>query len=928
MTGGGEAARDDGSTFRGGRAPVRHGQRRWVGAFAAAAVVFGTGLFAFSAWEDHSATLERGWLTSERAARVLAEQADRSFAASRIVTDRMIAAAVENGVDWFRGDGWQSLREHAEVVPELGSIAVFDADARLVATNLERDPPSTTLADVDFVRLMRSGTVTEVIRPMRIGQLSGTWFYAYARPIVAAGEFRGIVQAAVHASQFGTLYRDLRLPAGSTVALFRTTDGATVMRWPLPEQPDGPVAAPAWAAAMAVAPDGRVQLATADAAGPPVLAAWRRLTERPVVAVATIPRAAALAPFRQRFVRDATVFALASLLMLLLARAALAATRRAERQQQELTEALGFTRRVLDNLFAFVGVMELDGTLVEVNRAPLEVANLTAADVVGRKFWDCPWWSHSAEVQDRLRDAWRRARQGEVVRYDVPIRTTGNGRMWIDFQLAPLRDDAGRITHLVPSGIDLTPRRNAEQASRASEERLSLALDAGGAVGTWDWDVPNDIVRADGRFAALYGIAPEEAAAGAPHAHFNASVHPADRSRVEAVVRRTLDVGGDFAAEYRVLRADGSEQWVLARGRCLHDDEGRPVRFPGVVVDITERKLAEERQQMLAAELDHRVKNILAVVQAMAQQSFREPGEESRLFVGRIAALAQAHSMLAESGWSGASLHRLAAAALAPHRQDGAADRITLAGPDLRLEPKAAQAMSLALHELATNAAKYGALSVSGGRVTVDWRIDAGPAARLVLTWGEAGGPPIAAPPARTGFGTRLIEGTLAYEFEGAARLDYRPEGLLATLELPTGHVAPPASATRIRGTMPAPPSDDPGGLRGRRILVVEDQHMIADEVAEALAEAGCTVVGPAGTLQDALRLAASASIDAAVLDVNLSGDMVWPAAQALRQRGIPFVFATVYAETMVPPPDLRDAPRLGKPMSTQKLLAAVAGLL
>lgn len=134
-------------------------------------------------------------------------------------------------------------------------------------------------------------------------------------------------------------------------------------------------------------------------------------------------------------------------------------------------------RRLLDNLFAFVGVLLPDGTLIEANRAPLDAAGMASADVIGKKFWDCDWWNFSAESQTRLRAAVESAARGETSRYDVPVRVAGNTRMWIDFQLAPLRDDAGQITHLIPSGMDITARRQAEQALRESEQKLRAIYD-------------------------------------------------------------------------------------------------------------------------------------------------------------------------------------------------------------------------------------------------------------------------------------------------------------------------------------------------------------------------------------------------------------------------------------------------------------------
>jgi len=215
-----------------------------------------------------------------------------------------------------------------------------------------------------------------------------------------------------------------------------------------------------------------------------------------------------------------------------------------------------------------------------------------------------------------------------------------------------------------------------------------------------------------------------------------------------------------------------------------------PMRGGGLAVtltDVTERRSAEARQRLLVNELNHRVKNALATVQAIAAQSLRgddiSPDARER-FMARLMALARANDVLVAEDWQGASLMAIAGEVAGPH---GAGERFSIAGPPTHLAPQAATAMALALHELATNAAKYGALSRPEGRVALSWTLD-GEAGRrrLELSWRESGGPP-AAPPARTGFGTRLIERGLAGGLKAQVKLDYRPEGLVFTLSAALG---------------------------------------------------------------------------------------------------------------------------------------------
>ena len=215
-----------------------------------------------------------------------------------------------------------------------------------------------------------------------------------------------------------------------------------------------------------------------------------------------------------------------------------------------------------------------------------------------------------------------------------------------------------------------------------------------------------------------------------------------------------------------------------------------PMRGGGVAItltDITERKHADARQRLLVNELNHRVKNSLATVQAIAAQSLRGPDvsvEARERFTARLMALARANDVLVAETWSGASLASLAAEMAGPH---GDAERISIGGPEAHLSPAAATAMALGLHELATNAAKYGALSTPEGRVSLTWDLQGeGAARRLKMTWRESGGPPVGAPGA-PGFGTRLIERGLAAELKAQVRLAYEPEGLVFTLDAPLG---------------------------------------------------------------------------------------------------------------------------------------------
>jgi PAS domain S-box-containing protein len=246
-------------------------------------------------------------------------------------------------------------------------------------------------------------------------------------------------------------------------------------------------------------------------------------------------------------------------------------------------------RRVLDTLSVFVGVALPDGTLAEANRAPLEAAGLTSADVIGKPFEDAFWWSYDPAVQAQLRAAIDRAAAGEASRYDVTIRAAGDTRLTIDFQIVPVFDEAGAVTHLVPSGVDVTQRVRIEEALRESEQRLQHALEAARA-GTFDIDLASGQATVSPSTNRVFGL-PDDAELGL--SGYLDRVHPEDRGAVEAAVRRSIDEGVGHEIEYRVAMADGGVRWIASRAEPICDVAGRVTRLVGTLMDITERRKAE-----------------------------------------------------------------------------------------------------------------------------------------------------------------------------------------------------------------------------------------------------------------------------------------------------------------------------------------------
>jgi PAS domain S-box-containing protein len=250
----------------------------------------------------------------------------------------------------------------------------------------------------------------------------------------------------------------------------------------------------------------------------------------------------------------------------------------------------------------------------------------------------------------------------------------------------------------------------------------------------------------------------------------------------ECPIDRAFPENNNMRGEELFVHKDGSLYPVAFTASPIRDESSRTVGTIIEVRDISEEKRAQAHQRLLIDELNHRAKNLLAIIQGIALQTFKnvEGAETARAaFDGRLAALAEAHNLLTRRNWESAPLTQVVDGAIAPYQTTSS--RFDVAGPELALPPKTAVSLALALHELATNAAKYGALSVPDGRVAVCWQVGEG---RLLLAWRESGGPAVTAPATR-GFGSRMLERGLAAELGGSVRIDFRPEGVVCTIEAP-----------------------------------------------------------------------------------------------------------------------------------------------
>lgn len=353
---------------------------------------------------------------------------------------------------------------------------------------------------------------------------------------------------------------------------------------------------------------------------------------------------------------------------------------------------------------------------------------------------------------------------------------------FLNLVFQPIRDEEGQVSGIFVEGTDITERVRVARALADNEKGLRLAQEVAG-IGSLEVDIATGEVRGSEQFWRIWGLSPRES--------INIKVLedlvlPEDRdvrSRIET--RRNGSAAPEV--EYRIRRPDTGEiRWVARHIEFTHDTVGRPQKMMGVMQDITERKQAEEQRALLTRELEHRMKNTLAMVGAIAAQTLKgdDMGAARSALIARLAALAAANDILLLRDWNSAPVRTVVEGAMKPHMSSEG--RVSIDGPQLWLNAKQGLALSLGLHELATNAAKYGALSNSRGTVSVTWSKDRGADGTPIfrLEWRELGGPPVT-PPSRRGFGSRLIERVVAADFHGSVGIEYEPAGVSCVLEAP-----------------------------------------------------------------------------------------------------------------------------------------------
>lgn len=429
-------------------------------------------------------------------------------------------------------------------------------------------------------------------------------------------------------------------------------------------------------------------------------------------------------------------------------------------------------RQVLDNLFVFVGVMTPDGTLIEANRAPLEAGGLTEAEVLNHKFWDTPWWNHDPEVQARMRDAVRQVAQGAVLRFDLVARMAGNTRMTLDFMLAPMRDPQGRITHLIPSAIDISDRKAGEDALRRSEERFRQVVEAA-PDGMAMVNAQGRLVLVNAAMERLFGLSRAELLTAPVDQLMPAAVRQAHGGWLAAFFQAPQ--ARDMAArrELYAQRADGS-RFPVEIGLNPMEVDGAP-HVLATIVDVTQRKAdrallerALADKTALLREVHHRVKNNLQVISSLLSLQSRQLAGEARAALdesrSRVQAMALIHQLLYErddftSATLAPYLTRLCALLAESHGRHGVAPRLLLGpgGDAVWLDVERAVPCGLLVNELVTNALKHACQGRQSARVEVSLQLLPDGRARLSVSDDGPGLPPGVRPGHTDSLGFQLV---------------------------------------------------------------------------------------------------------------------------------------------------------------------------
>lgn len=688
------------------------------------------------------------------------------------------------------------LRRLVAEHPQSELTFILDREARpLVATSVYPVPRSGALADRDYhLALAAPDRPAFFVSRQFIGRFDDRLLFTIAKPRRDTGNdphppdgFEGTVALSIDPNSLAEGLRRISTPPDRLNLvhddghiLGRSTGQQALLP---PVDPASPFHGIAAARARSA-----VYESTSTGDGQPMLIAVQRLEGFDIYAVALRPREAVVARWREEMAGHLIFGVPATLALLLL-------SLRVRRDQLRLSEANALleqdVERGVERLnraaqMGLVGTFEFDlRTGISMRSAEyMSVAGHPSAPAV-ESHGD---WVSRLHPDDRERaEAYLLEAVSDtsgITEYAQTYRIlTPKGEIrWIAARGEIERDGRGRTVVMRGAHVDVTPLRETQIALAESDARLRLAQEAVG-IGTWEWSPSARTLTWSAKMIELWGFDPAEGQP--PLRDALARVHPLDRVRLRrefAAANRS----GHLRSELRILRptAGGEAEtiWIVLRARLLTSGTPHGNRLVGVAYDVTERKHAEEHTAMLAHEVEHRAKNMLTIISGLVRVTKGDTHEEYvEILGGRIEALAGTLALLSRHSWKGATIEELLRHELEPFVSEDAdaPPRVTLSGPELVVDAEVAQALSIAVHELTTNAAKYGALSVPEGKLDVRWDIDHGVVA---LTWRETGGPALNGPPQRMSFGSQLIVHSLRAKLGGEIEKEWRESGLVCRM--------------------------------------------------------------------------------------------------------------------------------------------------
>jgi PAS domain S-box-containing protein len=436
-----------------------------------------------------------------------------------------------------------------------------------------------------------------------------------------------------------------------------------------------------------------------------------------------------------------------------------------------------------------------DGSVDYVNRRWREFTGIPGEQFLGTG------WEAAVHPDDLplVREHWTRSLEtGQAYEWEYRVKAAAGGYQWFLSRAIPIQDLSGKITRWFGTSTNINAQKMAEEALRMLESQYRLALEAAN-LGTWQIDLENNLITWDEGSCALYHI-PHNGLYSLTLEEAWAMIHPEDlegvKGRIAAAAAPESD--GKYDSQYRAILPDGKLRWFRSHGQALYTNEGgahRVISLYGVVSDITERHALEEGQKLLTRELNHRVKNLFAIANGMVSMTARtakDTKDMANALRGRLSALSRAHELVQPASASemgegpDVEFARLIEAVLEPYRQAGQ-NKIAIEGPSVLVGSNTTTSLALVLHELATNAAKYGCLSCAEGELVIRWAVQD---ENVDLLWTESGGPSIESPPTFEGFGTQLSQRSIAGQLGGALEREWRTEGLRVRMILPLNRLS------------------------------------------------------------------------------------------------------------------------------------------